>query len=177
MQNRFLTNSCLALSFLLLGHLEVNAQICKSTIPASTPDAQFVDHGNGTITDSKTGLMWKKCSEGLSGNSCNADTIATFTWKSALEQPGTVNNVGFAGYTDWRLPNIKELTSIVEEKCYDSSINLNHFPNTPSSGIYWSGSADADFLDNAWNVSFYSGYNNTFPRNYLSNVRLVRGGQ
>ncbi|MCI5158155.1 MAG: DUF1566 domain-containing protein, partial [Candidatus Electrothrix sp. AUS1_2] len=39
---------------------------CESNTPASTPNSQLIDNGDGTITDSKTGLMWKQCVEGLS---------------------------------------------------------------------------------------------------------------
>jgi len=40
----------------------------------------------------------------------------SFTWETALQQPGLVNSVGFAEHSDWRLPNVKELASLVEEK-------------------------------------------------------------
>ncbi|MCP4235257.1 MAG: DUF1566 domain-containing protein, partial [Aestuariibacter sp.] len=39
--------------------------VCQVDIPASTPDSQLQDNGDGTVTDNKTGLMWKQCSEGL----------------------------------------------------------------------------------------------------------------
>ena len=154
-----------------------SGQTCNDHIPATTPDTRFTDNGDGTITDKGTGLMWKKCVEGLSGFDCATGTAGEFTWKEALAQPGVVNNGGgFAGYTDWRLPNFKELTSIVERKCYDPAINLTFFPNTPSS-LVWSGSAGASYSDYAWYVNFYHGY--SFNDNRVNNnrVRLVRGGQ
>ena len=153
------------------------AQTCNDHIPATTPDTRFTDNGDGTITDKGTGLMWKKCIEGLSGFDCATGTAGEFTWKEALAQPGVVNNGGgFAGYTDWRLPNFKELTSIVERKCYDPAINLTFFPNTPSSYV-WSGSAGADSSYYAWLVGFSNGSSDYFGRNYYGRVRLVRGGQ
>jgi hypothetical protein len=116
---------------------------CNSNIQASTPDSQLIDNDNGTITDSKTGLMWKKCLEGLSGDDCSTGTVGSFTWQQALQQPGTVNaGGGFAGHSDWRLPNIRELLSLVEEQCVGPAINTTRFPNTPSS-VVWSGSAVA----------------------------------
>lgn len=157
------------------------AQICKqNSISASTPDSQLVDNGDGTITDSKTGLMWKKCVEGRSGSNCESGTADSFTWQLALQKPNIVNNSGgFAGHADWRLPNITELLSIVEEQCYDPAINLNRFSNTPSSG-FWSGSPSADDSDSAWYVSFSYGLSYISSRDgrYTSYaVRLVRGGQ
>ncbi len=154
------------------------AQTCKpESIPASTSDSQLVDNGDGTITDSKTGLMWKKCLEGLSGNNCESGATGSFTWQSALQQPDIVNNSGgFAGHKDWRLPNINELVSIIEEQCSAPAINLSRFPNTPSSGVR-SGSPYTGYSDNAWYVNFAYGFSYFNPRDDGSAVRLVRGGQ
>ncbi|MCI5149237.1 MAG: DUF1566 domain-containing protein [Candidatus Electrothrix sp. MAN1_4] len=153
-------------------------QTCKpDSIPASTPDSQLVDNGDGTITDLRTGLIWKKCLEGVSGNLCDTDSPDYFTWQEALQQPGVVNNAGgFAGYTDWRLPNIRELVSIVEEQCSGPAINLNRFPNTPTSGV-WSGSPGAFNSGSAWYVGFFAGYSGVVFRNHYYAVRLVCGGQ
>ena len=169
--------TCLSLIFCLFCCATVASAACNSSIPASTPDSQLVDNGDGTISDMLTGLMWKKCMEGVSGSDCAAGAAAFFTWQQALERPGTVNSgEGFAGYHDWRLPNIKELTSIVEEQCYDPAINLNRFPNTPSSYV-WSGSPYAYYSFDAWNVYFYNGFSNYYYRSGVSQVRLVRDGQ
>lgn len=155
----------------------VQAQTCNANMPASTPDSQLTDNGNGTVTDTKTGLMWKKCMEGVSGDNCDSGSAGSFTWQTALQQPGVVNTGGgFAGQTDWRLPNIKELRSIVEEKCVDPSINLTRFPNTPSS-VVWSGSPSAYGSDYAWYVNFGNGYSSIYNRYHYFQVRLVRGGQ
>ena len=153
------------------------AQTCKTdSIPASTPNSQLTDNSDGTVTDSKTGLMWKQCLEGVSGNLCETDSPGSFTWQLALQQPETVNTGGgFAGYTDWRLPNIRELRSLVEEQCSAPAINLDRFPNTPSSYV-WSGSPGADYSVYAWYVSFNYGDSN-FRYRYGSAVRLVRDGQ
>ena len=150
---------------------------CNSNMPASTPNSQLIDNGNGTVTDLKTGLMWKQCLEGVSGSSCETGSLNIFRWHEALLQPGLINNVGgFAGYTDWRLPNIRELYSIVEEQCYDPAINLNRFPNTLSSYV-WSGSPYALNSDYAWYVYFYKGSSYASARNDTHTIRLVRGGQ
>lgn len=101
---------------LLAATHSVQAQTCKANMSASTPDSQLTDNVDGTITDSKTGLMWKKCMEGVSGNNCDSGAATSFTWETALQQPGLVNSVGFAEHSDWRLPNVKELASLVEEK-------------------------------------------------------------
>ncbi|MDU9049433.1 MAG: DUF1566 domain-containing protein [Candidatus Electrothrix sp. Rat3] len=97
----------------------------------------------------------------------------TLTW----QQPGTVNSGGgFAGYTDWRLPNIRELRSIVEEQCFAPAINAIRFPNTTISYV-WSGSPVAVYTGNAWAVDFSYGNSSIYGRSYNGSVRLVRGGQ
>jgi hypothetical protein len=155
----------------------VQAACNTSSVPASNPDSQLTDNGDGTITDSKTGLMWKKCLEGLSGNDCATGSAGIFTWQAALQQPGTVNaGGGFAGHTDWRLPNIRELRSIVEEQCSSPAINAARFPNTPSS-VVWSGSPHAHYSHYAWLVNFHIGMSGSFNRNNSCAVRLVRGGE
>ncbi len=60
----------------------------------------YVDNGDGTVTDRATGLMWQK-----------ADSGTTMNWEEALSY---AENLKYAGYDDWRLPNAKELHSIVD---------------------------------------------------------------
>ena len=60
----------------------------------------FVDNGDGTVTDEATGLMWQQ-----------ADSGSGMDWEDALEY---AENSTLAGYDDWRLPNVKELQSIVD---------------------------------------------------------------
>lgn len=170
--------------FLLLAGLGAGApaaaQVCNSAIRASTPAADFVDNGDGTVTHAKTGLMWKKCAEGQRKaplfNRCIGDA-AYYTWQGALQRANSLNaNGGYADYTDWRVPNMNELTSIVEDKCYGPAINGKIFPDTPSTS-FWSASPDAYFSFYAWIVYFVNGFDN-FGYKYSDRaVRLVRGGQ
>jgi hypothetical protein len=60
----------------------------------------FVDNGDGTITDQATGLMWTK-----------SDSATTMNWEQALDH---AENLQLAGYDNWRLPNAKELQAIVD---------------------------------------------------------------
>ncbi|MEX0320593.1 MAG: sulfatase-like hydrolase/transferase [Puniceicoccaceae bacterium] len=61
---------------------------------------KFKDNGDGTVTDLATGLMWMK-----------ADSVKGMDWPTALEY---AENLELAGYSDWRLPNAKELQSILD---------------------------------------------------------------
>ena len=154
------------------------------SIPATTPNTQLVDNGDGTVTDLRTGLIWKQCLEGLSGTQCDDGLPAALTWQEALARSGLVNaSTGFAGYYDWRLPNIKELRSIVEHQCHEPAINIDRFPGDPGLDV-WSGSPDAYYASHAWFVYFSEGYStcdglvgNNAYRSSSHYVRLVRGGQ
>lgn len=154
------------------------AQTCQTAITATTPTADFTEHGDGTVTHDKTGLMWQSCSQGQnwSAGSC-AGTATGYSWQQALQLPATLNvSGGYGGYSDWRLPNVKELRSIVELSCYSPAINLALFPGTLSGG-YWSASPYANSSHNAWYVGFNDGYDYIGNRSYAERVRLVRGGQ
>ena len=156
----------------------VQAQTCKpESIPASTPNSQLQDNGDGTITDTKTGLIWKRCLEGQSGSDCASGSAEAFTWQQALQRAQTVNSSGgFAGFSDWRLPTIKELSSLVEHQCVDPAINLTRFPNASNHWL-WSSSAVAGSADDAWSVSFYNGYSYWGNKGSDNQLRLVRSGQ
>ncbi len=150
---------------------------CVGTITASTPTADFVDHGNGTVTHIKTGLMWKRCSEGSSGINCTTGTPTQYTWQGALKAAKSLNESGgFAGFTDWRVPSIKELHFIVENKCVTPSVNAAIFPGTVSSW-YWSASPYIGFAGVAWGGYFSVGANGAGFKTTDGYVRLVRGGQ
>lgn len=148
-------------------------QECKSEVevPATTPSTNFIDNGDGTITDRNSGLMWMKCTVGLSGDLCDSGAATFFNWGSALQISQTF---GFAGYGGWRVPNIKELFSIVEGACKNPAINLNVFPET-NIGFYWTSTPDAyDLGENAWSVHFYLGHTNSLTRIQNVYLRLVR---
>lgn len=175
--------TCLAVGVLFLVIVSVSvshAQVCRNNLPPSNPDSVYVDHGDGTVSDVRTGLMWQRCPEGLSGAGCALGSAQTFSWVAAL---GRAESSTFAGYTDWRLPNIKELSSLVEECRLQPAINDSVFPNThySLSSYYWSSSPSAnsaDILgDYAWRVHFDDGTISQFLRRNTYRIRLVRGGK
>ena len=157
----------------------LQAQTCQTAIITTAPDSRYSVNGDGTVTDKQTGLMWKQCEEGLSGSDCSTGTVQTFTWQQALQQPETVNaQGGFAGYQDWRLPNINELESLRDVSCYRPVTNTTVFPSTSISYVYWSSSPYAGSSDSAWGFSLYYGNSYYYSRDSLYySVRLVRGGQ
>lgn len=102
---------------------------------ASQPS--YTDNGNGTTSDNRTGLMWAQ--DGLS-DGCNYGNSLSFNDALAY-----CENLTYAGYSDWRLPNIRELDSIVDAGRSSPSINPVYFPNTKfgyySNVYYWSSTA------------------------------------
>lgn len=147
------------------------AQVCQSTITASAPDARYqvVAGSQGAeVLDLYTNLIWQRCSVGQqwSGTACSGDA-QSLTWVDALKQVSTPNSV-------WRVPNIRELNSLIEDACHDSSINYTMFPNTPAQ-VYWSSSPSMTDQQAAWSVDFNIGVSGSAePKSSLYRLRLVR---
>jgi len=95
------------------------------------------------------------------------------TWEFSITY---CEGLSLGSYSDWRLPNIKELESITDDTTYNPVINTTYFPNT-NSEYYWSSTTYASDSSSAWSVGFYNGYVgiNFKSSNYY--VRCVRGGQ
>lgn len=170
--------------FLFLALLSAGAQaqqICRVAIIATTPDSDFVVNNDGTVTHTKTKLMWKRCGEGQTFDSVNNDctgTATTRTWDNALQIPQTLNSSGgFAGYSDWRIPNIKELSSIVELKCVTPALNTTLFPGVSSASV-WSSTINSGGTSKLVSLSSdtgtFDGNDADILRTSSYGVRLVR---
>ncbi len=188
-------------------------QSCRDSIRPTAPAERFTDNGDGTVTDQDTGLMWKQCPEGLPGPNCTAYGTAVgagfdyaavaYTWQGALQRVQTVNatvgnpDVNPGDYSDWRLPNIKELASILERACVNPALNLGLFPGdykdrTVNDDVgrtdarFWSSSPDAVDGSRAWVVLSHNGDDLRSakaesqvpnPGGYSNWVRLVRDAE
>lgn len=169
----------LVFSSLLLAFGPALADCYYDTIRSSTWQTRFVNNGDGTVTDKATGLQWKRCAEGqiFSGNSCTG-VASNFSWKNALHH---ADQASFGGYDDWRLPNIKELYSIVEVACKNPAINTIIFQETPSK-VFWSSAAFEVFWRSMseseyyiWSVDFKDGsVKNSEISHSGRSMRLVR---
>lgn len=168
---------------------------CKpESIPAATPTVDFIDNRDGTVTHKRTGLVWMRCSLGQNWEkeSC-AGVVKKYPWKKALQAaPGLNAAGGYASHADWRLPNIKELDSIVETQCLWPSINIEVFPATPPArfwsstlsisrefGYAWYVRFDDGYLDDGRTVAVFEGDEGPEDEGgrFAYHVRLVRGGQ
>ncbi len=164
--------------------------------------ARFVDNGDGTITDNLTGLVWEKKSD----NGDVHDVNNTYSWGTGSPWNGdgtaftsllavgatALNEVGFAGANDWRMPTFAELQTILlpepypctTDPCVDSAFDsgctggcsVTTCSCTLSSGGYWSATTLAGFPNTAWLVFFGGGPVGYDFKNFPFYVRAVRGG-
>jgi hypothetical protein len=160
----------------LLAIFYSNYSIANCSYTYTYDSSLWLDNNDGTITHIPTGLMWKQCSEGQSENSNCSGTPSNLLWNEALQLPENLSvSGGFAGYNDWRLPNIKELHTLIDFSCSGPSINSYIFPNT-STSFYWSSTVSNIDPISSWSIMFSTGTNHSDSRGLRRLVRLVRGG-
>lgn len=123
-----------------------------------------------TVTDTRTGLMWMRCSLGQTwdGRTCQGDAIE-MTWYQAMEQTGD----GLAGYNDWKIPTKEQLATLRLCLATDAKIDQAAFPNA-TGGWYWSASPFANSDHFAWTINLQTGQDDYQSRNDKFHVRLVR---
>ena len=129
------------------------------------PDSRFTDHKNGTVTDNSTGLIWTKNTQQIKG---------TMEWSDALT---ACNNLDFAGCTDWRLPNVKELLSIIDYEEHDPALPSLHPFNNVQFIFYWSSTTYDAIPNHAWGVYVCNGYAYNYHKVTDAYVWPVRGGE
>ncbi|MEO6423080.1 MAG: DUF1566 domain-containing protein [Candidatus Nitrotoga sp.] len=126
------------------------------------------------VADSKTGLVWRRCPEGMTASSSGCNGVAAaYTWEQSL---ALANDAALASGKSWRLPDVKELSSIVDASFGNPAIDTNAFPGTPATP-FWSASPVENNSSKAWYVMFYGGFMNTYVCGGKLQVRLVRSGQ
>lgn len=105
----------------------------------------FVDNGDSTVTDQATGLMWQQVDDGN-----------TYDWVEALAY---ASESELAGYTDWRLPNTKELQSIVDyDKTSIPAIDETYFTCTDNDSWFWTSTTLGDYKYAACYIAFGYAY-------------------
>jgi len=118
----------------------------------------FKDNGDGTVTDVATGLTWQQ-----------EDDNVQRDWEAAITYCEGLNH---ANRQDWRLPNIKELRTIIDMTTSNPTIDPIVFPGT-NTLYYWS-ATPGDYSGHAWYVNFKNGYVYYYNKSATGYVRCVR---
>jgi hypothetical protein len=119
----------------------------------ASPTPRFFDNDDGTVTDNLTGLIWLK----------NANCFNSISWKTALDTANALAN-GECGLTDgsvpgdWRLPNVRELRSLIDHGSFGPALPANYpFISVQSSNYYWSSTSLTGSPGNAWGIYSFVG--------------------
>ncbi|MBU1380355.1 DUF1566 domain-containing protein [Myxococcota bacterium] len=123
------------------------------------PLAERFTHSGNTVVDNSTGLIWQL-----------AHHETALTWLDALDY---CENLELDGFSDWRMPKIKELQTILDERRLQPTIDVVAFPGTPSEW-FWSSTPIQYPPDEAWCTSFTDGYASIHAFTELHLVRCVR---
>lgn len=160
---------------------------------AGCAGCRFVDNGDGTVTDACTGLMWQQRTADIDGDGnmntsdlqnweaalvycdrlvlCNDDTWLSVDDCTAEVRRDLIARHGGAKYDDWRLPNVRELQSIVDYGRFGPAI---HPAFRVQPDWFWSSTSLPTALERAWGVHFYAGVVNPDTKNMGRYVRAVR---
>ena len=135
--------------------------LCVSGIEliSATASNFTMSPGNKVATDNLTGLVWQK------------DYASDKTWQEAFAYCKSLNNENYGGYSDWRLPNKNEVSSLLDPA--RSGKPYSNFPDMPTSG-FWASSTNVGSPDNAWYATFYNGDANYKLKTDTRYVRCVR---
>jgi len=152
------------------------AGTCRTeTLSQSTPTNQFVSLGE-TVVDNATKLSWMRCAVGQqwNGKRCNGES-KMLDWQTAMALVDTLNAQGIAGHSDWRMPMVPELASIVERQCFNPRMNEKIFPDAPSE-LFWTSMEKIGTNNYAYTLDFGGGAAMATDKQKQGAVRLVRGG-
>ena len=144
------------------------------------PTPRFLENGNGTVTDKLTGLIWLQdagCASFFSNDSTGQNAR---NWSSALTAANSLAD-GFCGLSDgsspsdWRLPNVRELLSLIDYGRYNFALPSVH-PFKNMKPMYWSSTTNINSASFVWLVSIYYGSVQGYGKASFFYVWPVRGG-
>ncbi len=129
---------------------------------AGAPPGQYTTPGDGTVHDTKTGLIWQQAL---------GDNPGGQSWSAAANYCGSLTLAALS----WRVPSVKELKTLVDFTVASPgpAIDATAFPNTPAT-YFWSSSPLAGDPSHAWYVNFVDGLTNYSSVGFTGRVRCVR---
>jgi alpha-tubulin suppressor-like RCC1 family protein len=122
----------------------------KAEKPAVPLNERYTDKGDGTILDKNTGLIWLK-----EANVSNLP-LPSEGAKQFLQEMNSGKRPNF-GFTDWRLPTINEIETLVDKTRFYPALPVGHPFANVQNHFYWSSSMGKDVLDYIWIVDMASG--------------------
>ncbi|HYA87786.1 MAG TPA: DUF1566 domain-containing protein, partial [Nitrospirota bacterium] len=146
------------------------------------PSPRFSVASSGTetvVTDNLTGLMWPQdaSTPTFTGTSSTC-TGGTLTWQGGLDYVSCLNTNSYLGHTDWRLPNVNELESLIDASTSSPALPAGHPFTKVQASYYWSSTTYAGNTSLAFSVHVGAGYvyeYNKTTTNYY--VWPIRSGQ
>ncbi len=125
------------------------------------------------VVDQLTGLMWTRDGNAPGPVACSPAVYKT--WQAALDYVACLNANSYLGFNDWRLPNRRELRSLLEYGRFNIGAWLNSqgFTNAQDDG-YWSSTTNAFDVTYAWGVNLSSGFQGAGPQFNVNYVWPVR---
>jgi Protein of unknown function (DUF1566) len=142
------------------GVKKFHVRAVRNVTASTTVANQFTDNSDGTVKDNLTGLTWQK-----------VPSTSTLTWEQALVY---AEGLTLGGQSDWRLPNIKELQSINDERIVNPSVSTTYF-STIGTKNYWSSTTLPNQTTRAWYMSTQFGITTYDLKTSALNVIAVRG--
>ena len=144
------------------------------------PNPRFTDKGDGTVKDNLTGLIWLKNANAFDSRNWDTGvTVEARNWATALTDCNTLNS-GEQGLTDgsvegdWRLPNVKELQSLIDFGNIKPALPTGHPFKGVQSNYYWSSTTHAGGPSHAWLVHMRNGHVDRYKKSYYNYVWPVR---
>lgn len=151
--------------------------------------AHLIANPDGTVTDSHTGLIWDRCAWGQTwnGDTCTGEAL-TLDWHEALQASVAANAAAHAGQSDWRVPDLRELESLLDLGRFDPAIDTAAFPNAPATP-HWSATPtwvrnivpEREYVPLAYTVDFADGdiverqaVDTSLNGKFRAQLRLVR---
>ncbi len=153
---------------------------CLNEFSLTHPDYRYEEGapvgGEAVVKDLETGLEWSRCPVGFSYDA-NTGCVASgnsndynLNWLQAHEN-AALYPVGSGSF--WRVPNAKELQSLIAATCTSRAINAFWFPNA-GNGDFWTSTPNAKQPDQAWKINLNTGYSSILNKNVNRRVYLVR---
>jgi hypothetical protein len=156
----------------------------QAGVPFPTP--RFTDKGDGTVKDNLTNLIWLKnanCFPGSSGLGLTWQAALTAANNLADDPASTATDCGLSDGSvagDWRLPNVKELQSLIDFGHFNPALPSGHPFAGVQSAFYWSSTTHAGGPGVAWSVHLGDGSASFFLKGFFISptfVWPVRGGE